>query len=102
MIAYGTGILPLIRELRTAHPHVMQLWFTENEGAVGMVEALHDHMRNLLVRGPPRGYFLDPTKSILVVSPRNVQRAEDHFRGMGVQVVTGIRYLGRFIGDQES
>ena len=48
-----------------------------------------------------QGYFEDPTKSILVVFLWNVQRAEVHFRGMGVHVVTIIHHLGGFIGDPE-
>ena len=46
----------------------------------------------------PRGYFPDPTKSILVVAPMNVAMAEDFFRGMRLKVVTGSWYLGVFIG----
>ena len=57
------------------------------------------HLRELQTRGPPRGYFPESTKSILVVDPRNVARAKEFFRGMGLQVVTGSRYLGGFIGD---
>ena len=56
------------------------------------------HLRDIQARVPPRGYFLDPTKSILVVAPRNVARAEEFFRGMVLQVVTGSWYLGGFIG----
>ena len=52
--------------------------------------------------GPARGYFLDPTKSILVVAERNVPRAKEYFRGMGVQFITGSRHLGGFIGEQEA
>ena len=52
-------------------------------------------------RGPPRGYLPEPTKSILVVAPRNVSRAEDFFQGMGIKVVTGSCYLGGFVGDWE-
>ena len=32
----------------------------------------------------------------------NVAKAEDFFRGMGMKVVTGSRYLGRFIGNREA
>ena len=53
------------------------------------------------VRGPPRGYFPEPTNSILVVAPMNVSR-EEFFHGMGLQVVTGSRYLGGFIGYEEA
>ena len=102
MIAYGIGISSIICNLHTAHPHVTQPWYSEDAGAVVMFEASCDHMHSLLVRGPPQGYFPDPTKSILVVSLRNFQRAEDHLRGIDMWLVTGRSYLGIFIGDQES
>ena len=57
--------------------------------------------RDLQLKGPARGYFPEPTKSILVVSEKNVPRAKEYFRRMGVQVVTGSRYLGGCIGEQE-
>ena len=36
------------------------------------------------------------------MTPGNVARAEEHFRGMGIWVVTGHRYLGGFLGDFSS
>ena len=59
-----------------------------------------DHLRDLSARGPARGYYPEPTKSILVVAPRNVARSKEHFRGLGIRVVTGHRYLGGFLGDE--
>ena len=59
-------------------------------------------MREMMVLGPLQGYSPEPTKSILVVSPRVVLKAEEYFRGMGVRVVSGICYLGGFIGDPVS
>ena len=35
------------------------------------------------------------------MAPGNVARAEEFFRGMGIKVVTGHRYLGGYIGDKE-
>ena len=32
MIAYGIGVLPLIRDLRRAHPHFMQPWYADDGG----------------------------------------------------------------------
>ena len=60
------------------------------------------HLREFQARGPPKGYFLEPTKSILVVDPRNVARAQDFFCGTGIKVVTGNRYIGGFIGESEA
>ena len=41
-----------------------------------------------------------PTKSILAVAPRNVARAEDFFRGMGIKIFNRSWYLGGFVGDR--
>ena len=61
-----------------------------------------DHFRDLQLRGPDRGYYPEPTKSIFVVAERNVPRAKEYFRGMGIQVVTGSIYLGGFVGEREA
>ena len=55
-------------------------------------------MQDLIVRGSLWGYLLDLTKIILVISLRNVLRAEEYFRGMGVHMVNGSRYLNGFMG----
>ena len=79
MISYDIGILPLIRELCTAYPHITQPWHEDGLGAGGAFDALQEHMRDFLARGTLREYFLEPTKNILVISLWNVQQAEKHF-----------------------
>ena len=102
MIAYGIKVLPLIRVLRTDHPQVSQPWYADDAGAGGKFGAVMAHFRDLQLKGPARGYFPEPTKSILVVSEQNLPRAKDYFRRMGVQVVTGSQYLGGFIRERET
>ena len=53
-----------------------------------------------MVQGTPRGYFPEPTKSILVVSPWNVPQAEAFFRVYRIQIVTGRYYLRGFGGSE--
>ena len=67
MIAYGIGVLPLIRVLRKDHTQVSQPWYADDAGAGGKFEAVMAHFRDLQLKGPARGYFPEPTKSILVV-----------------------------------
>ena len=57
---------------------------------------------DIQAQGPARGYYPLLTKSILVVPPGNVAQAKEHFRGLGIRVVTGHRYLGGYIGDREA
>ena len=99
MITYDIGVLPIIRELRDAHPRVTWPWCADNSGAGGTSQQVQAHFLDLQARGPAWSYYTEPTKSILVVAPGNVARAEEHLRGLGIGGVTGHRYLGRFIGD---
>ena len=91
MIAYIIRVLPLIRVLRSEHPQVSQPRYADNAGAGGKFGAVMAHFRDLQLKGPARGYFPEPTKSILVVSEQNVPRAKEYFHGMGVQVINGSR-----------
>ena len=72
------------------------------DDAGGKFPHILDHLQDLQVRDPPRGYFPEPTKRILVVDLRNVSQAEDLFQGMGLKIVMGSRYLGGFIRDGET
>ena len=100
MIAYGIGVLPLIRDLRRAHPHVTQPWYADDVEAGEKFGDIMAHFRDLQLRRPARGCYPEPTKSILVMAKRNVPRAKEYFHGMGIQVVTGSRYLGGFVGER--
>ena len=97
IIAYVIGVLPIIRQLWGAHPRVTHLWYANDAGGRGKLKHILTHLWDLQARSPPRGYFPEPTKIILVVDPWNVARAEDFFRGMYIKVVTGSRYIGGFI-----
>ena len=44
MIAYSIWILPLIRELRSAHPHITQPWYAYYAGVGGKLAALQYHI----------------------------------------------------------
>ena len=74
MIAYDIGVLPLIRELRNAHPRVTHPWYADDTGAGGTFQQIMELFRDLQARGPARGYYPEPTKSILVVAPGSSRR----------------------------
>ena len=48
----------------------------------------------LCSRGPSLGYHLEPTKSFVVVNERWRSKAVAIFEDLGIQVVTGHRFLG--------
>ena len=47
MIAYGRGVLPLIRELKEAHPCVTQPWYADDAGAGGTFADVQAHFQDL-------------------------------------------------------
>ena len=89
MIAYSIRVLPLLRELWGAHPWFIHTWYADDAGAGRNFQNISEHFTDLQARGPARGYYPDPTKSILLVDLGNVAWAEEHFWGLGIRVVTG-------------
>ena len=57
MIAYGIGVLTLIRELRNTHPRVTQPWYADDAGARGTFQQILEHFWDLQARGPARSYY---------------------------------------------
>ena len=49
MISYGLGILPLLRDLRTAHPSITQLWFTDDTRAGSTFVGIRKYLYDLMV-----------------------------------------------------
>ena len=76
MIKYGIWVLPLIQELRDAHPRVTHPWYADDAGAGGTFKKILAHFWDLQDQGPLRGYFLEPTKILLVVALRNMASAD--------------------------
>ena len=81
MITYDLGILPLIWALQTDHPVITQPWYDDDARESGNFSVTCRYLNNLMFRGPLRDYLPKTTKSILVMSPRNVPRVEAFFRG---------------------
>ena len=51
MIAYGIGVLPLIRELQGDYPFVTQPWYADDAGAVRKFGHILAHLWDLQTRG---------------------------------------------------
>ena len=82
-------------------PKVTQPCYADDAGADGTFNHLHAHMDDILAWGPPKGYLPDPRKSILAISTHNVAREYHFFHRRGLNIVTGIQYLGVYIAMQD-
>jgi hypothetical protein len=99
MFAHGTGILPLIRQLKAELPQVEQPWHADDAGAGGEFEDIRRLFRRLKEIGPNYGYFPEPSKSILVVRQHDLEAAQNTFPDFEFKVTTGSRCLGGFVGE---
>lgn len=100
MFMYAIGTLPLIRSLYNPTCWT-QIWYADDASAGGSLADLYKWFSRLCDYGPAYGYFPEPTKCVLVVDECCKDRAVDMFCPLGVQVVTGHRYLGGFIGSND-
>ena len=74
-------------------PDCHQPWYADDAGAGGKFNEILKYFTTLCDEGPARGYFPEPTKSILIVKPQSVEAAKAKFAHLGFDVVTGARYL---------
>ena len=102
MIAYGIGILPLIKNLKREIPDVTQPWYVDNTKALGMFARLETYFDLLTCQGPGWGYHPEPSKSVLIVHPDNLKAGKVFGRRHGFKVCMGTRYLGGCIWDNKS
>ena len=71
MIAYGIGVLPLIRELRGAYPRITQPWYADDAGEGGAFIDVQEHFQDLQARGLAWGYSPGPQPRYSWSAPGN-------------------------------
>jgi hypothetical protein len=102
MIIYGVALAPLSKNLRESVPSVMQPWYADDMAMVGPSSGIARCMSLLEELGPARGYFPEPSKSILISDPEKQADARHHLTGFAFKYVDGSRYVGSFIGTDEA
>ena len=95
LIAYRIGILPLIKNFKRKILDVTQPWYADDAGALCKFERLETYFDLLNRQGLERGYHLDPTKSVLILHPENIEagkvfRARHGFRVSRAHFILGV------------
>jgi hypothetical protein len=98
---YAIAVLPLIQGL-VDRDKWDQNWYADDSACSAKLPKLREWFDKLSEMGPDFGYYPEPRKTFLVVDPKDEVEANMLFGELGVAVVTGHRFLGGFIGDQES
>ena len=100
MVAYGIGIILLIKRLKLTDPDVTQPWYAYDAGALGTFNNMASYFNSLKHFGPGCGYYLKLWKITLIVQQNNLELGKKFGLRHGLKVCTGQRYLGSFIGDE--
>ena len=107
MAIYGIGVTPLINMLidilsTEYSANVNVTAYADNFSAAGNLKDLRRWWIVLTEIGPKFGYYPEPTKTWLVVKPRNSEKLESLFFGTKIKVTTeGRRYLGGSLNTQK-
>ena len=98
MLLYGVALLPLAESLRKAEPTLLQPWYADDFMMHGRATATARATRILMIEGPPRGYYPEPAKSIVVCVPEDRATAEKILAEFEFKYTDGFRYVGGFMG----
>ena len=99
---YAINTRTLIDRLRVLIPDVKQAWLADDSAGGGSLTSLHDWFMQLSKEGEKFGYYVNGSKSWLIVkNAENMEEAEKVF-GAKVKITTdGKRHLGAVIGSSE-
>ena len=102
IIAYGVGILPLIKNLKQELHGITYRWYNDNSGSLGKFIIIETYFNSLTLQGPGHRYYTKPFKNILIVHPNNLKAVNLFGVRHKFEVCMGTRYLSSYIGDDES
>ena len=102
IIAYGIGILPLIKNLKQELPKINHPWYHDNAGALGRFVIIDIYFNLLTCQELECSYYPKPSKSILIIHPDNIEAIKLLGARHWFKVCTGARYLGGYIGSTSS
>jgi hypothetical protein len=102
MVLYGVALVPLAEQLRAEVPRVLQPWYADDCAMAGPVSGIAAAMALLETQGPRRGYYPEPAKSIFVGRPADLPAARAALESFDFQYHEGHRYIGGYVGSDES
>ena len=67
MVFYGIALVPLAEELRAADPGLLSPFYADDAAFGGLARHSAQLLKLLMKRGPERGYFPEPAKSLFIL-----------------------------------
>ena len=104
MVLYGITLVPLAEELRVAELGILLPLYADNVAFDCSARQSAQLLKLLINRGPDRGYFLEPAKSLFILdTPGQEEAAKRGFSGevLNLHFVSSSRCLGAYLGPQD-
>ena len=76
MVLYGITLVPLAKELRAADPGLLSPFYADDAAFEGSARRSAQLLKLLMKRGPDRGYFPEPAKSLFISDTPGQEGAE--------------------------
>ena len=103
MVLYGITLAPLAEELRAADPGLLSPFYADDAAFDCLARRSAQLLKLLMKRGPDRGYFPVPAKSLFISDTPGQEAAERKeflAEGLTLNFVSGSQYLGAHLGLQ--
>ena len=101
---YAVGLMPLLTSIISNNTgNLIHVVFVDDLIGVGKIHELIDWWRNVLHYGPYLGYYVNESKSWLIMKKEYMQIANETFRDFNIKIITnGHRHLGPVVGSNEN
>ena len=98
MSMYAIGIIPLIQKVSCG---VKQVWYADDATAAGQLKPIRQWWDNLQGLGPDFGYFVNSSKTTLIVKEHHLAEAMKVFENTSISITTeGKQHLGAALGTE--
>ncbi|GAX18236.1 hypothetical protein FisN_31Hu011 [Fistulifera solaris] len=98
MILYGLTLTPIAEKIRENVKNIVQPFYADDVALAGKSSDISKAMEILMRYGPARGYFPEPSKSVVVCRQSDEEKCSKILSKYEFKYVCGHRYLGGFIG----
>ena len=99
---YSVNTVIIINQLRIQHPDISQVWLADDAAAAGKLKPLFEWYNELDAEGKKYGYYVNKSKSWLIVKNPEMENIAKSIFGNNVQITSeGKRRLGAVIGSKE-
>ena len=101
---YALGLTPLLSSINSNNTvNLIDVAFADDLTSVGKLHELIEWWKNVLHYGPYLGYYVNESKSWLIIKEEYIQIAKETFPDYNIKITTnGHRHLGAVVGANEN